>query len=599
MSGIEILGVVASSLQIAEIGMQLSVKLCSFYRQIKDTNRCMESLSNDVSLTCSILHQLGVTLQQDDQTKICSVQAYRTAEKVLNEFEAQNLQTGKSRLRWEAHRLTIAFVASDLDVLKSNLERLKSTMLLMLNVILYAGQVRRQDEFAMLEKQQELIERLMNEKDSNEAKYGQLLLAFKSAKSRDNEGFQLSTTCKLFVTNDPAHKQGHFSNELESYSSLIQTLLHEIDTWRSNLEQARPLRIRNGLVNVHSTEVLLFQHTHGSQIDHFFGHPIFQHKDARNVDDCPAPNNTDDGQQVGSSTFAEEQKIRTPPRRKKRNGDSRLACFEGVCAPEGVLAIMFAGITNPTDLWELFPDAMGSSIRIYKYIIRRLLSIYGGYEVKTEGDTFMPPDILDQPQCRTIVDTDNNVIFRGLSVRIGGHWGEPLCKPDPVTSRMDYFGVEVNRAWRIFDFADGGQISVSSDFMTVFYHNLKVLADTERSASTNSMDNHRYGNNLRIRRELKQLHSQGFVIKDQGERKLKGLENPELLFLIYPSALSGRISEESHRDSPPTTTPKGKCRVDEIHGTQHWSPVAYDQSYIDYLQDNLNPVLIQTPTGMT
>lgn len=62
MPGIEILGVVASALQIAEIGMKLSVKICSFYRQIKDTNRSMESLSNDVSLTCSILHQPGVNL---------------------------------------------------------------------------------------------------------------------------------------------------------------------------------------------------------------------------------------------------------------------------------------------------------------------------------------------------------------------------------------------------------------------------------------------------------------------------------------------------------------------------------------------------------
>lgn len=63
MSGIEILGVDASAVQIAELGMKLSVKLCSFYRQVKDANNSIESLSKDVSFTCSILHQLGVTLQ--------------------------------------------------------------------------------------------------------------------------------------------------------------------------------------------------------------------------------------------------------------------------------------------------------------------------------------------------------------------------------------------------------------------------------------------------------------------------------------------------------------------------------------------------------
>jgi hypothetical protein len=112
----------------------------------------------------------------------------------------------------------------------------------------------------------------MDEKNSNEARYGQLSLAVKSVEPRDNEDFQVSTVRKPFVANVPAYKQVPFDNELESHCLLIQTLLHEIDACRSNLEQARHLRIRNGLVNVHSTEALLFQHTHGPQTDQIFGH---------------------------------------------------------------------------------------------------------------------------------------------------------------------------------------------------------------------------------------------------------------------------------------------------------------------------------------
>jgi adenylate cyclase len=281
---------------------------------------------------------------------------------------------------------------------------------------------------------------------------------------------------------------------------------------------------------------------------------------------------------TGQSTFAEDQIIPTAKRPKKRDGpgDSRLARFDFVDAPVGELAIMFTDIKKSTGLWEVCPDAMRSAIQIHNDILRRQLGIFGGYEVKTEGDAFMvafstttaallwcfncqnqlleaewPTEILDQPQCQVVVDMDNNVIFRGLSVRMGGHWGEPVCEKDPVTNRMDYFGPMVNRASRISAVADGGQIFVSSDFMTDIHRNLEIFADAERSASTSSTDSHPRGDSLghNIRRELQQLNSQGFVIKDQGERKLKGLENPEPLYLVYPSALAGRmITSEESRD---------------------------------------------------
>src|SRR6185295_2688856 len=45
-----------------------------------------------------------------------------------------------------------------------------------------------------------------------------------------------------------------------------------------------------------------------------------------------------------------------------------------------------------------------------------------------------------------------------------------------------------------------------------------------------------------IRRELRQLSSQGFEVKDLGEKKLKGLENPEYLYLMYPHSLAGRLT---------------------------------------------------------
>ncbi|KAL4929841.1 adenylate cyclase acyA [Aspergillus undulatus] len=288
---------------------------------------------------------------------------------------------------------------------------------------------------------------------------------------------------------------------------------------------------------------------------------------------------------LNSFSQADDSILPSPKRTKKPRdmpGDSRLARFDFVAAPVGELAIIFTDIKQSTGLWETCPDAMRSAIQIHNDILRRQLGIIGGYEVKTEGDAFMvafstttaallwcfncqtqlleaewPTEILEQTQCRVKYDMENNIIFRGLSVRMGVHWGEPVCEKDPVTDRMDYFGPMVNRASRISAVADGGQIFVSSDFMSDMQRSLEIFADSERAASTGSEESYAMDLGDNIRRELQQLNSQGFVIKDQGERKLKGLENPEPLYLIYPHALSGRLTSleqmGSEEDNAPTT----------------------------------------------
>lgn len=154
MSGLEVVGIVASIFQIADLGAKISVKLCSFYHTVKDANQSMQSLSSDVSLTCSILQQLGKVLEKDEKTKICSQQAFRTAQDVLGEcktvfegidnaMEKQKQESSRSVLSRGARKLTVVFMGPNLDLLKGNLERLKSTMLLMLHVIMYAELLRR------------------------------------------------------------------------------------------------------------------------------------------------------------------------------------------------------------------------------------------------------------------------------------------------------------------------------------------------------------------------------------------------------------------------------------------------------------------------
>jgi len=89
----------------------------------------------------------------------------------------------------------------------------------------------------------------------------------------------------------------------------------------------------------------------------------------------------------------------------------------------------------------------------------------------------------------------------------------------------------------------------------------EIYADSERSASICSATEFAPADPLQnVHRELQQLNSQGFIIKDQGEQKLKGLENPEPVFLISPHALAGRLvafdSINPEEDHVPTAMAK-------------------------------------------
>lgn len=275
--------------------------------------------------------------------------------------------------------------------------------------------------------------------------------------------------------------------------------------------------------------------------------------------------------------------------------DSMLRRLEAeVQAPVGDIAIVFTDIKGSTLLWETAPSAMRAAIKLHNEVMRRQLRIIGGYEVKTEGDAFMvsfatatsallwafavqshllevqwPSEVLNSVVGKEIFDNDQNLIYRGLSVRMGIHWGSPVCENDPVTRRMDYFGPMVNKAARISSVADGGQITVSADFISELQRCWEAFPDSERNGSTGSDET--FNDDLwmqTVRRELNSLSLQGYEIKDMGERKLKGLENPEFIYLVYPHSLAGRtfhqprLQVDDENDDKVKDLPKG--RVEEI-----------------------------------
>ncbi|KAJ7245656.1 hypothetical protein B0H12DRAFT_1127492 [Mycena haematopus] len=60
-----------------------------------------------------------------------------------------------------------------------------------------------------------------------------------------------------------------------------------------------------------------------------------------------------------------------------------------VAPPVGHVAIVFTDIQNSTRLWEATPSGMITALHLHNSLLRRYLRICGGYEVRTEGDSFM------------------------------------------------------------------------------------------------------------------------------------------------------------------------------------------------------------------
>lgn len=233
--------------------------------------------------------------------------------------------------------------------------------------------------------------------------------------------------------------------------------------------------------------------------------------------------------------------------------------------PTGEVAMVFTDIKNSTSLWENFPLAMRSAIRTHNEIMRRQLHIVGGYEVKTEGDAFMvsfptitsgliwcfnvqqqllledwPSEIIQSDECQEIKDQYGNVIYKGVSVRMGIHWGLPVCEPDIITRRMDYFGPMVNKTARVCAVADGGEIALTYDCVQEF----KRIEQSHKLVEAGVSIKEAYGGNElceSLDHEFEIIQQIGWKLALLGKVQLKGLETEEEISLLFPKQLETRL----------------------------------------------------------
>jgi predicted ATPase/class 3 adenylate cyclase len=216
-------------------------------------------------------------------------------------------------------------------------------------------------------------------------------------------------------------------------------------------------------------------------------------------------------------------------------GPARRAAGSTAPVPTGTVALVFTDVQGSTRLWERCSEGMRTALDVHDRVLRGLLAECDGYEVKTQGDSFMvafasvveavrwclraqeallsapwPEELLAEPDAAELWH-GRAMVHRGLRVRMGVHVGEPECRIDERTGRADYFGRMVNLAARVGDAGQGGQVLVSGEAWA------------------------------RVRGELESL---GWpVTRPLGEYQLKGIEEPIELVEVLPPALVERRFE--------------------------------------------------------
>ena len=170
-----------------------------------------------------------------------------------------------------------------------------------------------------------------------------------------------------------------------------------------------------------------------------------------------------------------------------KHGAGRLS----VVAPPGLCTetatLVFTDIRSSTMIWEHAPEGMRAGLKIHNSVMRKAMSLFGGYEVKTIGDAFMvafsttqdgvnfglhvhellreaswPASLLeDAPIC-----AEQDSLWGGLTVRIGVNTGPVTIEENTLTGRTDYFGHTVNVASRLESTCKPGAVAIPSDLYT-------------------------------------------------------------------------------------------------------------------------------------
>jgi hypothetical protein len=141
----EILSLVSSIVQVSSFGLTLSATIHDYIETVAEASERLRRLEKEIKFTSSIISQLGAQLEDTDVQTLVSDEAIRLAQEGVAEcqaiFQAMGDVIAKIRKSGNAAKWMLYFRTSKIQLLVSNLERMKGNLHLLLGTITLGRQI--------------------------------------------------------------------------------------------------------------------------------------------------------------------------------------------------------------------------------------------------------------------------------------------------------------------------------------------------------------------------------------------------------------------------------------------------------------------------
>ncbi|USW57956.1 Putative C2H2 finger domain transcription factor CON7 [Septoria linicola] len=218
----EIFGTAASVLQVAEAGASLATTLYNYAKSVKSAEKDIKKIAREVRLTSAVLQQAHDQLQGQSNVQTCTTKAIHDLDELLigcrEAFQEVDNALTKSMKPGIGGAFSVSMTekfkwplrSTKLGVLRAHLEKLKTTLLLMLTVLAYGNKTKLQ------------IQSLMQAKEDAAQKHEELSQAFskleKEVNANSTAAISTMTTAEAgtittnAMVNQPTPVAGHRSS---------------------------------------------------------------------------------------------------------------------------------------------------------------------------------------------------------------------------------------------------------------------------------------------------------------------------------------------------------------------------------------------------
>ncbi|THZ54905.1 hypothetical protein D6C88_09479, partial [Aureobasidium pullulans] len=165
---------------LASLGIQLLQGLNKYAGSALDSKGRIKAISTDIGLTVQVVQALDTTIQDDANREMMNDDAEKLAKEAVVQCQEifTKIQSTLPDIDPVGIRkrdfVTWPFIEPKLELLRGNLEKVKATLQLLMNVIIFAAMSKRHAEQVSLNQQRIQIQKLVEEKTNAEARLEKL-----------------------------------------------------------------------------------------------------------------------------------------------------------------------------------------------------------------------------------------------------------------------------------------------------------------------------------------------------------------------------------------------------------------------------------------